>query len=1091
MKNKAMKKVLSFLLAGALVLGIFPFVESTQVQAAPPNPNANNSDINAGVNFTQLYKPGNFIYYGEYQHALAINTTTYAVTSRESTATPILWRVAGEEASDNNITLYSEYILDTRQFDTSSAANWGATSLRSWLNNQSGFGSNFTGLEWNNTVSAAVATAAYNDSSYLGGAVSSSTDRFYLPWGTPNNGTNPNLKTTGENGVWWSKDNPSNAVTYAASPTGGLLYEITSSNPIFSGATAGSNKRSASLKLFDSGGPASNIAYRYWLRNFHVGGGATGWYTQTSGNNDTISTGSYAGIRPIFKLNPDEILFATEITTSYTKTNQMDAVTGVYRDGGRLGTNASAYKLTLHDNSKTTPSLIYDYDETLDSSTSAIYIKPGDMIDFDTATLPFGNALAYKVVEKGTNGDTVRYGHETASLLPAALTLKANNIYLDSDSDSRTLSEDDYVAYVWAQQDSVTQSHVGATPHIFTLTVEDDSLAPAVTVDNVARSSSGNTATVNFTIGNDSQGKYYYVVDPATIPTTAGDIISDASKVRVDFNQPSGPVTDTINLTFSDNNVHDVYLVAKDRVRNESTIQHIIIPTFVSNTPPVAISPLPDLEVFEGASATFNASSLASDPDGDTLTVVSCTASTNTAVATVSVSGGVLQVNGIAAGTAYVDVTVSDGNGGIITIPSVAIIVHVTPAEPTATPSSISMAQGDTKAVQVHFGLGFSAANGASITSDDTSVATVSPSSLSAGGSVNVSGVKSGTANITITWSGVPTGIPGTFTIPVTVTSGGGPSPGTLYTLTYAAGTGGSVSSSYPSGGAVASGTVVQVTAASNQGYKFAGWRVNGVSAGSVNPGSFTITQNTTITATFTSTSTGGSSGSSSGGSSGGGSGGGGSSGGSSNLDGNVTASTSSTTNTAGGGGYSGIDGTTATPYVVDVPKANTSLKTMTAQNRPYALIRHNGPIKVLKDAFQTFGKNTVYFDSQVGKVVKVRVTLREPEKITTDMMLSGFVEGTNVTAVKALFEKWYGNQFVVIHLDQTGTWGQAAEIAAKVDLTGMNTKNLYFYSYDKKANTYVVLTSPNYWIDTNGYLRFTSEYAGDIIVSDGKLAKR
>jgi len=48
-----------------------------------------------------------------------------------------------------------------------------------------------------------------------------------------------------------------------------------------------------------------------------------------------------------------------------------------------------------------------------------------------------------------------------------------------------------------------------------------------------------------------------------------------------------------------------------------------------------------------------------------------------------------------------------------------------------------------------------------------------------------------------------------------------------------------------------------------------------------------------------------------------------------------------------------------------------------------------------------------------------------------------------------------------------------------------------YFYSYDKKTNSYKRIEKPAYWIDKNGYLRFTTEMAGDIIISEGSLERK
>ena len=105
--------------------------------------------------------------------------------------------------------------------------------------------------------------------------------------------------------------------------------------------------------------------------------------------------------------------------------------------------------------------------------------------------------------------------------------------------------------------------------------------------------------------------------------------------------------------------------------------------------------------------------------------------------------------------------------------------------------------------------------------------------------------------------------------------------------------------------------------------------------------------------------------------------------------------------------------------------------------------------------------------------------------------MVSGYVKGDAVDNMRSIFEKWFKNKVRVIHFDQQADWDQPVNIAAKVDLASMDTKNLYFYSYDKKTNTYRRIEKPAYWIDKNGYLRFTTEMAGDIIISEGPLERK
>jgi len=59
------------------------------------------------------------------------------------------------------------------------------------------------------------------------------------------------------------------------------------------------------------------------------------------------------------------------------------------------------------------------------------------------------------------------------------------------------------------------------------------------------------------------------------------------------------------------------------------------------------------------------------------------------------------------------------------------------------------------------------------------------------------------------------------------------------------------------------------------------------------------------------------------------------------------------------------------------------------------------------------------------------------------------------------------------------------------VDLSGMDTKDLCFYSHDRKTNAYKRIAAPKYWIDKNGYLRFSTVLAGDIVVSEGPLIRK
>lgn len=197
-----------------------------------------------------------------------------------------------------------------------------------------------------------------------------------------------------------------------------------------------------------------------------------------------------------------------------------------------------------------------------------------------------------------------------------------------------------------------------------------------------------------------------------------------------------------------------------------------------------------------------------------------------------------------------------------------------------------------------------------------------------------------------------------------------------------------------------------------------------------------------------------------------------------------------SDSDSGGSPGTSSTTGTLTSALTVDAAKAKAAALSAQSSGRGKARITHTGEIKVDAAAWAAFGGMGVDFDTVEGGAVQVRVTVKEPGRMTKEMLLSGEVKGSTVNARRAFFEKWFKNRVRIIHLEQSGSFGQAVEIAARVDLTGMDPDDLVFYSYDKTANTYRRIEKPAYWIDKNGYLRFTTECGGDIIISEGELQR-
>jgi len=108
-----------------------------------------------------------------------------------------------------------------------------------------------------------------------------------------------------------------------------------------------------------------------------------------------------------------------------------------------------------------------------------------------------------------------------------------------------------------------------------------------------------------------------------------------------------------------------------------------------TNNAPAVAETIPDQEMIVGQTMTVDISGAFTDPDGDALTLRA--ASSNTGVATASVSGNELSVTGVAAGTASVTVTAGDPGGLSATQSFDADVAAVEPTVITVTPDSVTL----------------------------------------------------------------------------------------------------------------------------------------------------------------------------------------------------------------------------------------------------------------------------------------------------------------------------------------------------------------------------------------------------------------
>lgn len=208
----------------------------------------------------------------------------------------------------------------------------------------------------------------------------------------------------------------------------------------------------------------------------------------------------------------------------------------------------------------------------------------------------------------------------------------------------------------------------------------------------------------------------------------------------------------------------------------------------------------------------------------------------------------------------------------------------------------------------------------------------------------------------------------------------------------------------------------------------------------------------------------------------------------------NGSSGSSSSRRSSGSGGSGGSGAGAATvisTYWIETPEAKEMAKTAKEKGLDYARSSRSTITGIRKGALLLLSGLNYQHDTVSDNLVRVRVFVDAPAKATKDILVSGYVKSDAVNQTKTKFEKYFKNKLTVVSMEQQGDFGVSIRIAAKVDLSGMDTKDLCFYSYDKKANSYRRIANPAYRLDKNGYLYFATEFAGDIVISDGVLIKK
>ena len=183
------------------------------------------------------------------------------------------------------------------------------------------------------------------------------------------------------------------------------------------------------------------------------------------------------------------------------------------------------------------------------------------------------------------------------------------------------------------------------------------------------------------------------------------------------------------------------------------------------NRAPEAVGTIEDVSMKVGDAVVQGLSSFFSDPDGDQLTFAATIS--DTTIATISVSGEAVTIDGVATGSGTVTVTATDP-GGLSATQAFTATVEAANRAPEVVDTIPAQTVQSGGSATVDVSAAFSDPDGDELTfaasSSDTMVATVSVS----GASVEIAAVAAGTATITVTATD-PDGLAATQEVGVTV----------------------------------------------------------------------------------------------------------------------------------------------------------------------------------------------------------------------------------------------------------------------------------------------------------------------------------
>lgn len=214
----------------------------------------------------------------------------------------------------------------------------------------------------------------------------------------------------------------------------------------------------------------------------------------------------------------------------------------------------------------------------------------------------------------------------------------------------------------------------------------------------------------------------------------------------------------------------------------------------------------------------------------------------------------------------------------------------------------------------------------------------------------------------------------------------------------------------------------------------------------------------------------------------GGGGGGGGSSGGGGGGGGSTSLFGNKVTTTGIAQALTTAQAKAATSKAITAAKANGATEAVVRLKNATSI--SSKALQEIKSALKKAGMTgKIYSDIIVNGKIASRMYI-DPSKIATTGNLDlGVTIGDKATEEK--FAKQYSNPVQVLKLAQKGGFGTTVTVAAKVDLSKLNTKNLRFYSFDPATGKYAPIEKVEWAINKDGYLFFNVATGGTVVIAD------